>query len=336
VRKNDRILLGHGSGGRLSHSLVADLLLKNFDNQALAAMNDQAIVSIGAERIAFSTDTYVIDPPFFPGGDIGSLAVHGTVNDLAVGGAEPLYLSFALILEEGFPLDDLERIVESAAGAARKAGVQIVTGDTKVVGKGAADKIYINTAGVGRILPGVNLSGANVRPGDTLVVSGTMGDHGLAVIAKRRELSLNLDLVSDSASLNRMVLQAVAEVPGIHAMRDPTRGGLATVCAEWSRQSGVGIELFEESVPISPGVAGACELLGFDPLYVANEGKVLVAVAPEGANQVVEIFRSHPEGREAAIVGRVVEAPHRVWLRTRIGGKRLVDMLEADQLPRIC
>jgi hydrogenase expression/formation protein HypE len=284
-----------------------------------------------------STDSYVVDPIFFPGGDIGSLAVHGTVNDLAMRGAQPSYLSVGFILEEGLELTDLERLVTSMAAAAREAGVQVVAADTKVVDRGKADRIFINTAGLGIIAPGVDVAGQNARPGDIVLINGPMGDHGVAVLSTREGLSFQTEIESDSASLNGLVAAMLAASNKIHVLRDPTRGGVATALNEVAKQSGVGIRLEESNLPVRPEVNAACEMLGLDPLYVANEGKALVFVAPEDAELVLNAMRQHPLGEEACVIGEVVsEHPERVVLQTGIGGRRIVDMLSGEQLPRIC
>jgi hydrogenase expression/formation protein HypE len=331
------IQLDQGSGGRAMHDLIESLFVACFSNPHLDERNDSAIIQVEAGRIAISTDSYVVDPIFFPGGNIGSLAVHGTVNDLAMRGARPLYLSAGFILEEGFAFADLEKIVRSMADAAREAGVQIVTGDTKVVPKGKADKVFINTSGIGIVPSGVNIGGQNARPGDAVLINGTIGDHGMAVLSRREGLALENEIRSDAASLNGIVSAMLQAYPGVHVLRDPTRGGVATTLNEIAEQSRVGIRLFEENLPIREDVAGACEILGLDPLYVANEGKVLVLAPAEGAEAILSTMKSHPLGRNAALIGEVVsDDPGRVFLRTRIGGHRLVDMLRGEQLPRIC
>lgn len=288
-------------------------------------------------RVAMTTDSYVVDPIFFPGGNIGSLSVHGTVNDLVMRGARPLYLTAGFILEEGFPFEDLKRIVESMAEAAREADVQVIAGDTKVVPRGKADKIFINTSGVGIVASDTDIGGQNARPGDVLLINGTIGDHGMAVMCKREGLAFENEIRSDAAALNSLVAGMLKASSDIHVLRDPTRGGVATTLNEIAEQSGVGIKLFEESLPIREDVAGACEVLGLDPLYVANEGKVLVIVPSGAAEAVLCAMRSHPLGKESCQIGEIVSHdPGRVFLRTRIGGHRLVDMLRGEQLPRIC
>ncbi|MCE5335525.1 MAG: hydrogenase expression/formation protein HypE [Desulfobacteraceae bacterium] len=331
------IQLDQGSGGRAMHELIEGLFVKALANRMLLEGNDSAVFEIQGGRLAMTTDSYVVDPVFFPGGNIGSLAVHGTVNDLAMCGATPLYLTAGFILEEGLPVSDLGRVVESMAGAAREASVQVIAGDTKVVPRGKADKLFINTAGVGIVPPGINIGGRNARPGDAVLINGTIGDHGMAVLCKREGLAFENEIMSDSAALNGLIAQMLGAHPGIHVLRDPTRGGVATTLNEIAVQSSTGIRLFEENLPVREDVAGACELLGLDPLYVANEGKVLVIVPPEGADAVLAAMRSHPLGRSACRVGEVLsENPGRVFLRTRIGGHRIVDMLRGEQLPRIC
>lgn len=333
----DKILLDHGSGGRSSHDLITRTVLPHFQNVFLNDLNDSASLELEGVRLAFTTDSYVVDPIFFPGGDIGSLAVCGTVNDLAMRGADPRYLSVAFILEEGFLLSHLERLLQSIAEAARQAGVQVVTGDTKVVPKGNADKIFINTAGIGLIPPGVDVAGQNARAGDVLLVSGTLGDHGMTILSKREGLAFESTLRSDVAPLNGLVHALLAVCPNLPVLRDPTRGGLATTLNEIAGQSRVSMEIWEESLPVSPEVQAAAEILGLDPLYLANEGK-LVAVVPEAAaDRVLTVMRQHPYGREAARIGRVLgDNPGRVFMKTAIGGRRLIDMLTGEQLPRIC
>ena len=333
----DKILLDHGSGGKISHILTADLLLPAFDNPALAMLDDGATLNVPGGRIAFSTDTYVVDPIFFPGGSIGDLAINGTVNDVAMCGATPLYLSVGMIIEEGFPMADLERVVADMGSAARLAGVTVVTGDTKVVPKGAADKIFINTAGIGIIDENVNVSGANARPGDVVILSGTMADHGMTILTQRQGLTFESDIKSDSAPLNRMVADILGSGCDIHVLRDPTRGGVGTTLNEIAGKSKAGIRIHEVRLPVRPAVSGICELLGFDPLYVANEGKLLAFVPADQADHVLTVIRQSPYGKDACIIGEVTDDhPGRVFMRTRIGGERIVDMLTGEQLPRIC
>ena len=331
------IQLDQGSGGLATHELVKNLFIDAFMNEFLLEMNDSALVSVQGGKIAMTTDSYVVDPIIFPGGDIGSLAVHGTVNDLCMRGARPLYLTAGFILEEGLPAGVLRRIVRSMADAARQASVLIVAGDTKVVPRGKADKIFINTSGVGIVPPGVNIGGQNGRPGDVVLINGTIGDHGMAVLCKREGLAFESEIISDSAPLNGLVDKMLAAGGSIHVLRDPTRGGVATTLNEIAQQSEVGVVLDETALPIRQDVAGACELLGLDPLYVANEGKLLACVGPESADAVLEAMRAHPLGKEARRIGELVSTePGRVLMRTRIGGHRLVDMLRGEQLPRIC
>jgi len=311
--------------------------LPAFDNPTLAMLDDGATLNMPSGRIAFSTDTYVVDPIFFPGGSIGDLAINGTVNDVAMCGASPLYLSVGMIIEEGFPMTDLEKVVADMGRAARLAGVTVVTGDTKVVPKGAADKIFINTAGIGMIDENVNVSGANARPGDVVILSGTMADHGMTILTQRQGLAFESDLTSDSAPLNHMVADILGTGCDVHVLRDPTRGGVGTTLNEIADQSKVGIRIHEARLPVRPAVSGICELLGFDPLYVANEGKLLAFVPADQAEQVLTVIQQSPYGKDACIIGEVIgDHPGRVFMRTRIGGERIVDMLTGEQLPRIC
>lgn len=333
-----QILLDHGSGGIASQELISELFVSRLNNPVLAALEDSALIEAGGVRLAFSTDSYVVDPIFFPGGDIGLLAVHGTVNDLAMRGADPVCLSLAMILEEGFAMDDLARIVESIQRACRESGVPVVTGDTKVVPRGKGDKIFINTSGIGTIAPGVDISSRQTRPGDAVILSGTMGDHGITILTRRAGLSLEGDLRSDTMALHRLVKRVLAEVPGaVHTLRDPTRGGVATSLNEIADSAGVGVELAEERIPVRPEVNAACEILGMDPLYLANEGKCLILAAPEEAERIVALMRDMEEGREAAVIGRVTDGPPgRVVLKTAVGGARIVQSLTGEPLPRIC
>jgi hydrogenase expression/formation protein HypE len=327
----------HGSGGRAMAQLVDELFLRAFDNQWLRALNDQAAFTVPGRRMVMSTDSHVVSPLFFPGGDIGSLAVHGTINDVAMAGAEPLYLAAGFVLEEGLPLGELQRIVESMAAAARAARVPVVCGDTKVVQKGKGDGVFITTTGVGVVPEGVEISGDRARPGDRILVSGTVGDHGVAILSHREHLAFETTIRSDSAALHGLVAAMIAAVPGIHCLRDPTRGGLATTLNELARQSGVGMRLDEAAIPVAPEVAAACELLGLDPLYVANEGKLVAICADEDAARLLEAMRAHPFGENAALIGEVVEDPRRfVQMRTALGGQRIVDWLTGEPLPRIC
>ncbi len=333
----DTILLGHGSGGKLSAELVRDIFLPAFQNPALARLDDQAIVNVNGQRLAITTDSFVVKPLFFPGGDIGSLAVHGTINDLAMGGATPLFLSAAFIIEEGFSMADLRRVVESLRRAAVDAGVQVVTGDTKVVEKGKGDGLFINTTGIGLVPEGLELSADRTRPGDKVLLSGAIGDHGIAILAQREGLEFETQIQSDSAALHGLVSQMLGVSREIRCMRDPTRGGVSSALNEIAERSQVGIELNESSLPIHEQVRGACELLGLDPLYVANEGKLIAIVAPEAADRVLKTMRRHPLGAEARMIGTVKkENAGLVTMRTPFGTTRIVDMLAGDQLPRIC
>jgi hydrogenase expression/formation protein HypE len=335
--ESQEILLGHGSGGKLSSRLIERLILPAFENPMLAALDDQAILSIDGARVAFTTDSYVVTPIFFPGGDIGELAVNGTVNDLAMGGARPLFLSLAFILEEGLPISDLERVIASARRAAERASVRIVTGDTKVVGRGSGDKIFINTSGIGVVPPGVDLSSRNVRPGDAILLSGTIGDHGVAILSKREGLEFDGSLESDTAPLHDLVATILGAFSGVHAMRDPTRGGLAATLVEIGSRGRLGIEVDERAIPMTDAVRGACEILGLDPLFVANEGKLVAFVPDEASDRILEAMQAHPLGRSAARIGRVTEAhPGFVTLKTPIGGDRVLDLPFGEALPRIC
>ena len=337
--KSDKILLDHGSGGKISHRLTKEMMLPVFDNAILAALNDGAIFELKAMRLAFSTDSYTVDPIFFPGGNIGELAINGTVNDLAMCGATPLYLSAALIIEEGLSITVLETIIKQMGLAAKAAGVTVITGDTKVVPKGAADQIFINTSGIGLIPDHIHVASNNAQAGDKIILSGTIADHAITVLTQRAGLSFDTSLQSDSAPLNHMVEKMFAAAAGknIHVLRDPTRGGVGTALNEIAEKSEAGIEIIEEKIPLKAQVAAACELLGFDPLYLANEGKLLAFVAPQWAGAVLKAIRSDPYGKDAAVIGEVVaDHPGRVLLKTRIGGKRIVDMLAGEQLPRIC
>jgi len=337
LRDYPAIVMGHGSGGKLSADLIEHLFKPLFDNPALNVLGDQAVVEIGGVRLAITTDSFTVSPLFFPGGDIGSLAVHGTVNDVAMSGAQPLYLSAAYILEEGLPLDTLGQIAASMAAAARACGVQIVTGDTKVVDRGHGDGVYINTTGIGVMPPDVYIAPQNACPGDRVILSGPIGEHGIAILSVREGLTFETELRSDSQPLHDLVAAMLDVTHEIHCMRDPTRGGLAATLNEFARASHVGIEIDEQAVPIPPAVAAACELLGLDPFYVANEGKLVAVVPPQVAEPLLEAMRAHPKGREAAIIGQVVEThPGLVVARTGIGGSRVVDTLIGEQLPRIC
>lgn len=335
--KHEQIRLDHGSGGKLSHELVKKMMFPAFANPVLAEMNDSARLDIKGARLAFSTDSFVVKPLFFPGGDIGKLAVCGTVNDLAMAGARPLYLSAGFVLEEGFALEALQRIIASMGKAAADAGVAIVTGDTKVVEKGNVDGLYINTAGIGVIRDGVDISGANARPGQDIILSGPLGDHSIAVMGERHGLKLPETVVSDCAPLNGLLQAVLEKVPQVAVLRDPTRGGLATTLNEIAGQANVGILLDEECIPVKPAVKAACDILGFDPLYLANEGKTIVFVEKLYTKEVLSIMQAHPYGREARVIGTVAAQPAgKVGLKTCVGGVRLLDMLTGGQLPRIC
>jgi hydrogenase expression/formation protein HypE len=337
LRDYPQIVLGHGGGGKLSQDLVEHIFLPAFHNGALASLADGAALNIAGIRLAFSTDSYVVRPLFFPGGSIADLAVNGTVNDLAMLGAQPLFLSVGLIIEEGLPLSILGSVVDQMAAAARIAGVQIVTGDTKVVDKGHGDGLYINTSGIGLIPDGIQIAPQNARPGDSVLVSGMIGDHGMAVMSVREGLEFETVIVSDSAPLNGLVAVLLAAVLEIHTLRDPTRGGVASSLNEIARASGVGIELEDDRLPIRPEVAAACELLGLDPLYVANEGKLIAILPAAQAERALESLRQHPLGKDAAIIGQVTaEHPGIVTTKTSIGGRRIVSMQVGEQLPRIC
>jgi hydrogenase expression/formation protein HypE len=334
--EGERIVLGHGSGGKLSRDLLARLILPALGEAAPRVLDDSAAVEIDGGRLAFTTDSYVVRPLVFPGGDIGRLAVCGTVNDLAMIGAEPLALGCGFILEEGLPLETLQKAAQSMQQAAREAGVYLAAGDTKVVEKGKADGLFINTSGIGRLRPDTKISGAGALPGDVLILSGAVGDHGIAVLSAREGLGFEADLQSDVAPLGGLVAAMLA-AGEVHAMRDPTRGGLATTLCEIAAQSGVCVELEERAIPIHVPVRAACEMLGFDPLYVANEGKLVAFVAAKDAEKILAAMRSHKYGTEAAMIGRAVEAPRgQVRMRTVIGGTRIVDMLPGEMLPRIC
>ena len=336
--RNGRVDLSHGSGGRAMAQLIAEIFHQALDNEWLRQGNDQAAFDVRGGRMVMTTDAYVVSPLFFPGGDIGSLAVHGTINDIAVGGARPLYLSASFIIEEGFPLADLKRIADRMGAAAGSAGVPVITGDTKVVEHGKADGVFISTTGLGIVLPGLDLSAENARPGDRVILSGTIGDHGVAIMSTRRNLAFATDLVSDSAPLHDLVAAMVeAGGHGLRVMRDPTRGGLAATLNELAHQSNVGFRLDEDAIPVRPEVAAACELLGLDPLHVANEGKLVAIVAPATAETVLDAMRAHPLGRDAVVIGEAVADDHCfVQMTTGFGGGRLVDWLSGEQLPRIC
>jgi hydrogenase expression/formation protein HypE len=343
LSRYDHILLGHGGGGQLTTDLIQRLFVPGFGNDVLGALEDQATLSLGSgnglkgPRLAFTTDAFVVRPLFFPGGDIGRLAVHGTVNDLAVGGARPLFLSAAFILEEGLPLTDLQRIVASMRRACDEAGIALVTGDTKVVDRGKGDGVYITTSGIGLVPEGLSLSIHAARPGDRILVSGTLGDHGIAIMSVREGLDFETVLESDTAPLTGLAQAILDACPRTRCMRDPTRGGLSSALNELAAASQVGVELDEATIPLRPEVRGACEMLGLDPLYVANEGKLMAVVPPEDAEQVLDTMRAHPLGKNAALIGEVVaEHAGLVILRSVVGGERVVSMLSGEQLPRIC
>lgn len=335
--RDGRVDLSHGGGGRAMAQLISELFHRHLDNALLRQHNDQALFGPLDGRLVMSTDGHVITPLFFNGGDIGSLAVHGTINDVAMAGAQPLYLAVGFILEEGLPLADLERIVISMAKASKAAGVPIVTGDTKVVERGKADGCFITTTGIGEVPRGVDISGDRARPGDAVLVSGTLGDHGVAILSQRENLGFGTELQSDSAALHGLVAEMIAAVPDIHCLRDPTRGGLAATLNELADQSGVGMLIREAAIPLKPEVRGACELLGLDPLHIANEGKLIAICSAARASSLLKAMRAHPLGADAAIIGEVTEDPRRlIELETPFGGRRLLDWLTGEQLPRIC
>ena len=335
--KEGIINLTHGAGGRVMAQLIDQLFLAEFDNEWLAQKNDQACFTISSGRMVMATDAHVISPLFFPGGDIGSLSVHGTINDIAMSGAKPLYLSASFILEEGFPLVDLQKIVKSMAKAAKQANVAIITGDTKVVERGKGDGVFITTTGVGIVPEGIYISGDQAKPGDSVIVSGYIGDHGVAIMAHRNNLQFQTNIQSDTASLHELVSCMISCVPDIHCLRDPTRGGLATTLNELALQSQVGLMIDESKIPIRSEVASACELLGLDALYVANEGKLIAICPPNDADKLLAAMRLHPLGLHAQIIGEVLTDPlHFVQLKTKLGGMRIVDWLAGEQLPRIC
>lgn len=336
MSQDDKILLAHGSGGKLAHDLVEKNFIPALNNSLLAQMDDSAVFEASG-RLAFTTDSYVVSPIFFPGGNIGRLAVCGTVNDLSMSGAKPLYLSLAFIIEEGLPLTDLRQVIESIKETTLEAGVQIVTGDTKVVNRGSADRLFINTAGIGIIPEGVAISGSYARPGDKVILSGTIGDHGIAVLSQREGLSFGTRLESDCAPLGSMVAEMIKASRNIHCLRDPTRGGLASTLNELARQSHVSIRIEETRIPVREEVTGACEMLGLDPLYVANEGKLVAIVAKEDADKVLDAIKHNRYGQNAAVIGEVnAEHPGRVVMKTLLGASHIVDMLVGEPLPRIC
>jgi len=333
----EKVLLAHGGGGTLSHQLIQKMFFSQFDNPLLNSEHDGAIFELNGTKFAFSTDSYVVQPIFFPGGNIGGLAVNGTVNDLSMCGAKPLFLSCGFIIEEGFPMTDLWKVVLSMKSAAEKAGVQIVTGDTKVVDKGKGDKIFINTSGIGVIHEGVSISPLNCKPGDAILLNGNIADHGIAIMSARENLSFETTIQSDCAPLNALVESMVSVSKNIHVLRDPTRGGIASALNEIAQKANVGILIEEEKIPIREEVKGACELLGLDPLYIANEGKLLAIVKANDAEKILNEMRKHPLGKESSLIGYVTEENKQsVIMKTSIGSKRIVDMLSGEQLPRIC
>ncbi len=335
--KDDKVMLDHGAGGRMSHSLIADIMLPVFDNPVLSRLDDGAILDIDGMRIAFSTDTFTVDPIFFPGGNIGDLAVNGTVNDIAMCGANPLFLSVGLLIEDGFPMEELKRILRTMGNAADAAGVKIITGDTKVVPKGAADRIFINTSGLGLIPEGVEISCHRAIPGDRIILSGGIAEHGMTVLTRRAGMSFESSIVSDTAPLNHMVARMLSASRDIHVLRDPTRGGVGTTLNEIAQCSRVGIVIYEDRIPLNPQVEALCELMGLDPLYIANEGKLVAIVGKDHVKEVLSAMQGDRCGREAAIIGEVVaEDPGAVLMKTKIGGTRIVDMLTGEPLPRIC
>jgi hydrogenase expression/formation protein HypE len=337
ILEHKQIVLGHGSGGRLTQELVEKLFLPNFKNDYLAQLDDHALLDLDGSRLAFTTDSFVVTPIFFPGGDIGRLAINGTVNDLAMSGATPRFIAAAFILEEGLAFDDLVRVVESMRQAAQEADVLMVTGDTKVVDRGKGDQIFITTTGLGILERPVRISADQARPGDRILLSGTIGDHGMAIMSRREGLEFEGPIESDTAALHTLVAEMLDTSEKIHCLRDPTRGGVATVLNEIAARSQVGIELDGSAIPVSETVKGACEILGLDPLYVANEGKLIAVIAPEVADAVLARMRSHPVGRDARCIGEVVAAhPRRVLMKTEIGGTRVLDMMLGEPLPRIC
>ncbi|MHB9014081.1 MAG: hydrogenase expression/formation protein HypE [Ignavibacteriaceae bacterium] len=339
IPKNDydKILLAHGGGGILSNQLIQKIFFSQFDNELLNVQHDSAMFNINGVRLAFTTDSYVVQPIFFPGGNIGDLAVNGTVNDLAVSGAKPLYISAGFIIEEGFEIEELWRIVLSMKQAAEKAGVKIVTGDTKVVNKGKGDKIFINTSGIGTIETGIDISPINVQPGDVIILNGKIAEHGIAILSAREGLEFETTIKSDTAALNDLIDRILKTSKKINVMRDPTRGGLASALNEIANKGNVGIAIEEDKILISEEVKGACEILGLDPLYIANEGKVLVFVPKEDAEKVLDAMKSHPLGKESSIIGSVTaENKSLVTMKTMIGSSRIVDMISGEQLPRIC
>lgn len=338
MQKTDTVLMAHGSGGTMMRDIIEQLFFEAYAGDTLRRGDDAATLDIAGGRVAFSTDTFVVTPHFFPGGDIGHLAVCGTVNDVATSGATPRYLSCGFVLEEGYPLDDLRRVCASMAAAAKEAGVEIVTGDTKVVNRGHGDGIYINTAGIGELRDGVDLSASHIRPGDKILISGSIGDHGIAIISTREELSFSTQIESDAAPLNHLITAVLDACPAgsVRAFRDPTRGGLASTLNEFASTAHVDIRVDEDEVPVHDQVRGACEMLGYDVFQVANEGKMVCVCAPEAADAALAAMRADKYGAEAAIIGEVLEGDGRVYLRTSFGSERILDMLVGEQLPRIC
>jgi len=335
--KHGRVDMTHGGGGRAMAQLIDELFRREFDNEWLRQCNDQAAFDVSAGRMVMATDSHVVSPLFFPGGDIGCLSVHGTINDVAMSGAAPLYLAAGFVLEEGFLLTDLKRIVASMAAASREARVPVVTGDTKVVERGKGDGVFITTTGVGIVPAGIRISGDRARPGDRILVNGTIGDHGIAIMSLRENLTFETTIKSDTAALHGLVAAMIAAVPGIHCLRDPTRGGLATTLNELALQSGCGMVILEKRIPVAREVNAACEFLGLDPLYVANEGKLVAIAAAADADRLLAAMRAHPLGRNATIIGEVIADPHHfVQMDTSFGGRRIVDWLTGEQLPRIC
>jgi hydrogenase expression/formation protein HypE len=337
ITQREQIVLGHGSGGKLTAQLIETVFLPAFSNPLLDKLDDQAVLQVNGSRLAFTTDSFVVTPIFFPGGDIGRLAVNGTVNDLAMSGARPLYLAAAFILEEGLALEDLRRVVESMSEAARDSGVQLVTGDTKVVNRGKGDKIFISTTGIGIVEKQAEISASLAKRGDKIILSGYIGDHGMAILSQRENLEFEGVIESDCAALHRLVAEMLEVSRDIHSLRDPTRGGVATVLNEIASHSNIGMLVHESEIPVRDTVRGACEILGLDPLYVANEGKLIAIVAPAVADSIVACMRANPLGRDARIIGEVVEQhPRMVLMKTEIGGTRMLDTLFGEQLPRIC
>jgi hydrogenase expression/formation protein HypE len=340
--RDTHINLSHGSGGKAMRDLIDDIFVKSFDNPILSQLEDQAIFDLASlsqygNRLAFTTDSYVVDPLFFPGSDIGELAINGTINDLAVSGAKPLYLTCSVILEEGLPVETLRRVVASMQKAAAAAGVQIVTGDTKVVNRGCADKLFINTTGIGIIPSNIDISPRNIQPGDVVIINGEIGNHGTAILIARGELALETDIESDCQPLHELVAEIIKVCPQIHAMRDATRGGLATVLNEFAHTANLGIRINENAIPIREEVNGVCEILGLEPLYLANEGKIVIIAPPEKADLILETMKNHPTAKQASIIGEIIPTPPGiVLLKTTFGAERIIDMLVGDQLPRIC